>query len=165
MKTHEERQFRIPIDELRSVLKKQHGVDLSGVEPFIEGEHLVFALQRASSEPTEVEVPDMGGTPKPDFPPVRAARRQRRRKRNRVKTRGWRVIERITNSHGLRANIYEPFVVALRGEKGTRAEQRAVVRGIMERNGNSPTPESVDYFLDNTLEYLHRAAHPEVTQP
>jgi len=82
-----------------------------------------------------------------------------------VKTRGWRVVDRITNSQGLRANIYEPFVVALRGEKGTRTEQRAIVREIMERNRNSPTSDSVDYYLDNTLEYLRRGAEPEVVQP
>lgn len=165
MRTHEERQFRIPIDELRAVLKKQHGVDLSEVEPFIDGEHLVFAFQHASSEPSEVEISSPGVASKPELPPVRKARRQRRRKRNRVKTRGWRVIERITNSQGLRANIYEPFVSALREDNGTRAEKRAIVRGIMERNGNSPTPDSIDYYLDNTLEYLRRGTPTEVAQP
>lgn len=156
MRTHEERQFRIPIDELRAVLKKQHGVDLAGVEPYIDRESVVFSVQQISNDLIEPEIPPSSLSDKPDLPPIRSRRRQRRRRRNRIKTRGWKVVGRFTNSHGLVAKVYEPFVSALKGTNGSRMEQRAVVREIMEKNGNAPTPESVDYYLENTLDYLNR---------
>jgi hypothetical protein len=161
MRTHEERQFRIPIDELRLVLKRQHGVDLTGVEPYIEGDHVVFSIQQPPPASAEVDSSHSVAAAKPELPPVRSRRRRRRRRRNRIKTRGWQVLDRITNSQGLTANVYEPFVRALQGLEGTRAEQRALVRSIMEKNGNTPATESIDYYLDNTLEYLRRRAQPE----
>lgn len=156
MRTLQERQFRIPIDELRMVLKKQHGVDLAGVEPFIDGDQLVFSVVEGSAlRPREEEVA-LASREKPELPSIHARRRHRRRRRNRIKTRGWKVVGRIMNSQGLTANVYEPFVQALKDIEGTRAEQRALVRRIMERNGNSPTADSIDYYLDNTLEYFRR---------
>ncbi len=162
MRTREERRFQIPIDELRAVLEKQHGVDLTGIDPYVEGDHIVFSVGQVSSESTEVETLTPRSLPKPELPLVRSKRRLRRRRRNRIKTRGWRIVEKITNSQGLKANVYEPFVSALQGLNGTRAEFRELVRGIMQKNGNSPAPESVDYFLDNTLEYLRRRPQSEV---
>lgn len=155
MRIQEERHFRIPIDELRSILKKQHGVDLTGVEPFIDRESIVFSLQLPSEEGRS-SPPGGVRSNLPEFPEIKVPRRARRRKRNRIKTRGWKVLERITNSQGLSAKVYEPFVSAFKDNKLTRAEQRTIVREIMVRNGNSPTEESVDYYLDNTLEYLGR---------
>lgn len=160
MRIQEERHFRIPIDELRSILKKQHGVDLTGVEPFIDRESIVFSLQ-LSGEVGRYSPSDERGSNLPEFPELKVHKRARRRKRNRIKTRGWKVLERITNSQGLLAKVYEPFVTAFKNDKLTRAEQRALVREIMVRNGNSPTEESVDYYLDNTLEYLSRGRAAE----
>jgi len=44
MKTHEERILKVPIEELRALLRSQHGVDLSAVEPYIAGDYVVFAV-------------------------------------------------------------------------------------------------------------------------
>lgn len=153
MKTHEERLFRVPLEELRALLQSQHDVDLSGVEPYIAGDHLVFAVQVSSdkSNPTE----SAGGTESSiGRLPRGSGIRRTRRKRNRIKTRGWKVVGKIKNSQGLVANIYEPFVTALKGGTMTRAEQQKAVREIIVRNSNHPTEESVDYYLENTLEYL-----------
>jgi len=54
----------------------------------------------------------------------------------------------------LKANIYEPFVKALEGKELSKTEQRKIVKDIIISNGNDPNRESVDYMLENTLEYM-----------
>lgn len=73
-----------------------------------------------------------------------------------MKTRGWEVVGKMTNSRGLTAVIYKPFVEALKAGDLTPAEQRTVVARILRSNGNHPEDASVDYFLNNTLEYLRQ---------
>ena len=153
MKTHEERLFRVPLEELRALLRSQHDVDLSGVEPYIAGDHIVFAVQVSSDKSNATG--SAGGTESSiGRLPRGSGIRRTRRKRNRIKTRGWKVVGKIKNSQGLVANIYDQFVTALEGGNMTRAEQRRAVREIIVRNSNHPTEESVDYYLENTLEYL-----------
>jgi len=81
-------------------------------------------------------------------------KRRARRKRNRMKTRGWQVVARITNSKGQKCAIYKPFVDALRNSKLTVEEQKTVVEKILRSNRNKPSEVSIQYFLENTLEYL-----------
>jgi hypothetical protein len=71
-----------------------------------------------------------------------------------MKTRGWNVVTKTTNSHGQTVTIYEPFVKALRGMSGPRRAKEKAVSEILKANGNKPGPESVKYYLENTLEYL-----------
>lgn len=149
MRVQEQRILKIPIDELRELLKKSHGVDLSGVEPFIEGEYLAFSLDVAEGRVPHARL-DTRSTVERRAPRAR----RRRKKRNRVRTRGWKVIAKIENSQGLTANIYEPFVKALGEKPLPKSEQRRVVRQIMVDNGNRPTDQSVEYFLTNTLQYM-----------
>lgn len=141
MKIHEEKIVKIPIEEIVALLKKEYRVDVSGVEPELDGEYLIFRV--ATLEGTQ-----------PTFNPSETKPRRRRGKRNRIKTRGWNVIAKITNSKGLKANIYEPFVKALEGKELSKTEQRKIVKDIIISNGNDPKSESVDYMLENTLEYL-----------
>jgi len=75
-----------------------------------------------------------------------------------MKTRGWNVVTKTTNSKGQTVTIYEPFVIALRGQKLTRTEQRKRVVDVLRQNGNRPGPVSIDYYLSNTLEYLQKEA-------
>lgn len=153
MKTHEERVFRVPIEELRALLRSQHGVNLSGIEPFIAGDYIVFAIQVSGDKPVSPEL--SGGVVTTSARPPRGSGiRRTRRRRNRIKTRGWKVVGKIKNSQGLVANIYEPFVAALKGVALPRSEQRKLVRQIMIRNRNRPAEASVDYYLENTMEYL-----------
>jgi len=84
---------------------------------------------------------------------VRAKKRRIRRKRNRMKTRGWKVVSRIQNSKGQKCAIYEPFVEALK-QPLPRADQKLLVAKILKSNGNRPSETSIEYFLENTLEYL-----------
>lgn len=146
MKVHEERLVKIPLEEIRSLVRQESGTDLTGVEPSIEGEFLVFVLGARAREVTSTLA----------HPSEQKRRRRRVRKRNRIKTRGWNIVGQITNSKGLIANIYEPFVLALQEAPIPRSEQRKLVRQIMIRNGNRPSEKSVDYFLENTLEFLRK---------
>src|SRR5437667_2193002 len=150
MKVQEERLFKIPIDEIRAMLQNQYGVDLNGVDPYLEEEHIVFAVRQNS----ESSVGESKPTRQLSAERKRGRARRRRRKRNRIKTRGWNVIAKITNSNGLVANIYEPLVKAIEGREVTKSEQRKIVRQLLIANGNDPSEESVDYFTSNTLEYL-----------
>lgn len=158
MKVQEERLFKIPIDELRAALRAQYGVDLSGIEPYLDGDNIAFCLrlEQKSAGPETIRPQVTTGERN------RGRIRRRRRKRNRIKTRGWVVISKITNSKGLVANVYEPFVRALDGRQITKSEQRKIVRQIMIQNGNDPPEDSVDYFLENTLEYLAKRPAEEV---
>jgi hypothetical protein len=73
-----------------------------------------------------------------------------------MKTRGWDVVARITNSKGQYCAIYKPLVEALQNPKLTIEEQKKAVEGILKSNRNRPTETSIQYFLENTLEYLQK---------
>ena len=152
MKVHQERIFKVPVDELRILLQKQYRVDLSGVDPYLDGDFIVFSVQMGS------EFHQLTTSPitESNVEKKRTRSRKRLRKRNRIKTRGWEVLGQITNSRGLKANIYEPFVEGLIGLEITRSEQKKIIRQIMIGNGNRPSDESVEYHLDNTIEYIYQ---------
>ena len=124
-------------------------MDLTAVEPYIDGQYVVFSIEVASEK-----VSHGGLKAKAEVVQSRPRVRRRRKVRNRIRTRGWSVVSKITNSQGLTANIYEPFVKALGDKPLPKNEQRKLVRQIMVDNGNKPTDQSVEYFLTNTLEYL-----------
>ena len=150
MRIQEERVFRIPVDELRLLLRSQYGVDLTGVEPYLDGDSIVFAMRLQGATKQGVKSNAIKETVETMTPRIR----RRRRKRNRMRTRGWNVVGKIKNSYGLTANVYGPLVEELRGREIVRSEQRKIVRQLLISNGNEPSNDSVDYFLDNTLEYL-----------
>jgi hypothetical protein len=81
-------------------------------------------------------------------------RRRAHRKRNRMRTRGWEAVARITNSKGQKCTIYKPFVEALQKPGLSIEEQKKLVEGILKSNKNKPSETSIAYFLENTLEYL-----------
>jgi len=90
-------------------------------------------------------------------------KRRSPKKRNRMKTRGWNVVARITNSKGQQCTIYQPFVEALQKPNLTMEEQNKIVEGILRSNKNKPSEDSVKYFLENTLEYLKGEKKGNVT--
>lgn len=73
-----------------------------------------------------------------------------------MKTRGWEVIDRMTNSKGQKCAIYKPFVDAIQNPSLSREGQREVVKKILRKNRNRPSETSIQYFLENTLEYLEK---------
>lgn len=85
---------------------------------------------------------------------TRTRKRRARRKRNRMKTRGWEIVARITNSKGQKCSIYRPFVEALRNPHLPSNKQKEQVEKILKSNRNRPSEASIQYFLENTIEYL-----------
>jgi hypothetical protein len=73
-----------------------------------------------------------------------------------MRTRGWEVVARISNSKGQKCSIYKPFADALQDPKLTIEERKKIVEGILRSNRNRPSEESISYFLENTLEYLNK---------
>lgn len=146
---------RLPISEAVEMLRKQHGIKESFSEVRLEEDFLAFYFVHSST-------PSPGGSPivAVDTPPAETRKlevgrkRRARRRRNRMKTRGWPIVSKIVNAKGQTAVVYRPFVDALSREGLSRGGQRAAVKEILRSNGNRPTDASVEYFLNNTLEYL-----------
>jgi hypothetical protein len=73
-----------------------------------------------------------------------------------MKTKGWDVAGRMTNSKGQQCTIYKPFVDALSEAELTTEERKRLVEKILRSNRNRPFEGSIQYFLENTLEYLQK---------
>jgi hypothetical protein len=109
---------------------------------YIEGDSVVFVF----SEPFLSQA----------GPSRKERKRPRRRsRRNRTKTRGWKPVASFTNSLGQRVRVYDSLLNALRDNTGaSKGIQRQLVGNLLRSNGNSPTKDQVEYFLENTLEFL-----------
>lgn len=142
---------KIPLSEIAESVRSKHTLPSKLVEARIEGDSLILSF-------TE-EIAKMEEAPTAS-PTVQNSHRKRRsrRKRNRMKTRGWAPVGRMVNSKGQKCTIYKPFVDALQDQELTPEEQRKKVESILRANRNRPSEESVEYFLRNTLEYLKGAA-------
>jgi hypothetical protein len=143
---------RVPVKEVEESLRAKHALPRLLSEVRVEGDTLVFCFS-GDLEPvvaTEHLLPLIGTQ----------RRRRARRKRNRMKTRGWDVVGRMTNSKGQQCTIYKPFVEALSAPDLSYEAQKTAVEKILKANRNKPSETSIQYFLENTLEYLRRQAVP-----
>ena len=151
----------VKIEELASELAKRNSVQGSLVDARLDGDVLSVYLSPLDRK-SIVSRPESES--KTDEPSVAAQvviserltvpRTRARRKRNRMRTRGWNVVGGVKNKYGQTANVYAPFVEALKDITLSRAEQQSLVIKILRSNGNHPSPESVEYFLEKTLQYL-----------
>ena len=141
---------RIPIAEIESSVRAKHILPKTLIDVRIDGNTLVLYF---GGEPTP-------NTEKTSFSPGNVIRRRRRahRKRNRIKTRGWKKVASFVNSKGQKCAIYKPFVDALSDPNLTAKEQTSLVEKILKSNRNRPSDISIQYFLGNTLEYLQNQA-------
>jgi uncharacterized protein (DUF433 family) len=137
---------RIPISDVVDWIRTKHSLPSVLKEFRIEAETLVLCL--GENEELQREQDSQLLT-------SHVRKRRARRRRNRMKTRGWEVAARITNSKGQYCAIYKPFVEALQ-DPLTIEEQKKVVEGILKSNRNRPAEASIQYFLENTLEYLQK---------
>jgi hypothetical protein len=150
---------KIPLLEIVESLRSKHDIPSKITDARIEGETLILSLT-AEDEPVDNIIENA-----PVLTTSHSTNRKRRRaKRNRMKTRGWDVVARIKNSKGQQCSIYKPFVDALQNQHLTVEEQKKKVESILKANRNKPSEESVDYFLQNTLEFLKEKSgeKPEV---
>lgn len=144
---------RKPLSDLESELRARYKISGHFLDSsFIEDGAVVFIFGENPKEAVSPRVPHSDGH--------QHFRRKGRRRRTR--TRGWKPIAAVTNSLGQRVRIYDVFTQALQDKQLGKTEQRKIVESLMRANGNEPTRDQVDYFLGNTLEYLHsRPSRPE----
>ena len=109
---------KIPLSEIEESIREKHTLPSKLTDVHIEGDNLVLSF--TEEEPDTLEREEK----QPVSPIIQDSRRKRRprKKRNRMKTRGWNVAARITNSRGQKCTIYKPFVDALQDSKLTLEE-------------------------------------------
>jgi len=138
---------RIPLSEIEDSVRMKHDLPKILREAKLEESYLVLYF---ADEPTlDKEMDSAASHPQPLHKKRRAHKR-----RNRMRTRGWEIVGRITNSKGQKCAIYKPFVEALEGKELTAEKQVSIVEKILKSNRNRPSETSIHYFLDNTLEFL-----------
>jgi len=137
---------KIHISEIEDLVRSKHNLPEVLTDVQVEGDSLVLYFREKNNEgSTERSISMQKVKPR--------KKRRTRKKRNRMKTRGWEVVARISNSKGQRCAIYKPFVEALK-QPLPQVDQKLIVAKILKSNGNRPSEASIEYFLENTLEYL-----------
>ena len=158
---------RMSISELVEELRKRHRIQDPLGDVRLEEDSLTFYFLKPTKSvvgPRTDAIGRQGSTVTAevsqialdrDAPVVKGKRRRRaRKKRNRMRTRGWPIVSKMKNIKGQTVVIYKPFVEALGSLNLSRTEMKGVVAKILRENGNRPSEASIDYFLENTLEYL-----------
>jgi hypothetical protein len=139
---------RIPIHEIEEMIRRKHVLPSTMVDVQLESDFLVLYF---SDKSKDVAVNVSAQVPASLL--IKKRKRRAYRRRHRTKTRGWGIVTRMTNKKGQTCAIYKPFVDAL-SRPLSPEEQRAIVIKILKSNGNKPSETTVNYFLENTVEYL-----------
>lgn len=152
---------RLPIAEIAAEAKSNNQIMAPLADYRIEADVLVlsFSLSKGSDPPASA-----GSAPSTASRSRATNSREspgRKRKRHRMKTRGWEVVATISNSYNQRANVYKPFVEALSDKAMTMAQKRAAAAKILRSNGNVPNDSSVEYYLMNTLEFIDQQSRTQ----
>jgi hypothetical protein len=143
---------KIPLSQIEQTVRSKHSLPDALVDVRLESDSLVlYFAEKPKAETTVVYAQDSS------IVNVKRKKRRARRKRNRMKTRGWEIVGSMVNSKGQTCAIYKPFVEALK-QPMSSADQKLAVARILRANGNRPAETSIMYFLENTLEYLQRQA-------
>jgi hypothetical protein len=135
---------KIPLLEIEEQIREKHVLPKNLIDTKIQDNALL--LYFGNVKPKEPILPPI--------PIAQPAKPKPVQKHYRTKTRGWKKIVTIINSKGRKCAIYKPFVNSLNDRDLTLEEQRIVVQKILESNGNIPSKETIQYFLDSTLEYI-----------
>lgn len=141
---------RIPIRDIENMVRSKHNLPSAMVDFRIEGDAILLYF----SDKDKMNLSEVSTTPRSEEISKKDRMRRSRHKRNRMKTRGWDVVARMVNQRGQSCTIYRPFVEALSQPLSTE-EQKATVTRILKSNRNRPSEISINYFLENTLEYLN----------
>ena len=136
---------KIPITEIEAWLREKYSLPSTLTDVRLEEKILIISFIETENQVKEIDLHQLKKT---------NSKRRSPKKRNRMKTRGWFTVARITNSKGQQCTIYKPFVDALEKPNLTHEEQKQLVEKILKSNKNKPSEESIQYYLENTLEYL-----------
>jgi len=137
---------KIPITEIEEWIRTKHVLPKFLTNFTIEGNVLVLYFGKEPDSENQSDFPKAHN--------LISRKRRAHRRRNRMKTRGWQVVVRMTNSKGQKCAIYKPFVEALQDRTLNSEMQMKIVEKILRSNRNRPSEMSIHYFLENTLEYL-----------
>lgn len=140
---------RIPISEIEQMIRTKHILPKTMIDVRLESDSLVLYF----SDKERIDSPDVTSAVMHANVTSKKRRRNARRRRNRTKTRGWEIVARMTNKKGQICAIYKPFAEALSSPLSP-TDQKTVVTKILRSNGNKPSEATINYFLENTLEYL-----------
>jgi hypothetical protein len=156
---------RKPMADLEEEIRRKYGIRSALADVAIEQDALVFTFEGQSNAAVSREIMREPSSSRVSEEKVPVRVRRKRRVRNRMKTRGWDVVAKFVNGKGQSTTIYRPFYDALTRKKLKRREAYSAVRDILVANGNHPKPSSIEYFLDNTLEYIDRPTKKEEGKP
>lgn len=145
---------KVPITEIEEWIRTKYDLPSLLTDFKIEENNLVLHFREDENTNKEINEQIVSAT--------KPRRRRAHRKRNRMRTRGWEVAGRISNSKGQKCTIYKPFVEALQNTNLTNEEQKKVVERILRSNKNRPSEVSIQYFLENTLEFLNSGTNEQV---
>ncbi len=145
---------RLPIQEAVEMLRRKYHISETFTEVRLEDDFLAFYFVRPSGSIEESQETQTVAGAVSVIRNATTKRRRARKRRNRMKTLGWPVVGKITNKRGQTAVIYKPFADALSEPGLSKREQRETVERILRANRNKPSDVSIEYFLNNTLEYL-----------
>jgi hypothetical protein len=140
---------RIPISEIEQMVRAKHILPKAMIDIRLEPDSLILYF----SDKEKADSPDVTSLGPHANAILKKRRRRARRRRNRTKTRGWEIVARITNKKGQSCAIYRPFAEALNRPLSPTDQKTAVIK-ILKSNGNKPSEATINYFLENTLEYL-----------
>ncbi len=139
---------KIPIAEIAEWIKSKHSLPKVLTDFRIEEDALILCFSDEPISDKRMILPTL------ERPKLR--KRRAHRKRNRMKTRGWEPVARITNSKGQKCTVYKPFVDALSDSSLTADGRKKLVEKILRSNKNRPSETTIQYFLNNTLEYIQK---------
>jgi hypothetical protein len=141
---------RIPISEIEQMVRSKHNLPKTMIDVRLEPDSIIlYFSDKEKVDSLDVISPRLNVT-------LNRKRRKTHRRRNRTKTRGWEIVARMTNKKGQSCAIYKPFTDAL-SRPLSPADQKTAVTKILKSNGNRPTEATINYFLENTLEYLSKS--------
>jgi hypothetical protein len=138
---------KVPIGDIEQWLREKHVLPPVLSDFRLEEKNLVLYFREEETSEKNLDLASQQ---------AQIRKRRARKKRNRMRTRGWEVLTRITNSKGQYCAIYKPFAEALQDPRLTVEEQKKIVERILRSNRNRPSEASIQYFLGNTLEYLEK---------
>jgi len=137
--------IKIPFSELDAWLREKYSLPSTLADVRLEEKMIILSFIENEVAVNNIHL---------DQPKISATKRRSPKKRNRMKTRGWDAVARITNEKGQKCTIYKPFVDVLDNADTNYEEKKLLVEKILRANKNKPSEESVLYFLENTLDYL-----------
>src|SRR5688500_2748411 len=112
---------RLPVTEIAAVVAEKNGITVPLTGAKLDAGHLILSFANAAAGDAQAPkaVSELVGAQAEPIvtkdvedavaAPKQGRRSSKKRKRHRMKTRGWEVVATITNAYGQKACVYRPF--------------------------------------------------------